>query len=189
MGDSDQGPSLIDELRELFGKFNEALVSNLDRYGYSSLHGYFVGISLLSSFSVAVAYSYNQVSNGFNFGADLVIFTILAAIVMFPLFSYGLVHVYHAFFRTVGATRKALSWQVLAFFISILLTFVLKSAAAVGGGFVVFGTLLFVHPLLKVLYGGRVSDNDFNSTLNKVYLVVFALANLIQVILKFIGIM
>ena len=187
MGDEEQGPSIIEDLEEILGKFNDALESNLRRYGYSSLYGYFVGISLLSSFALAVAFSYQEISNEIAFAGYLVVFTILALIVMFPLFSYGLVHVYHAFYRSVSATKRALSWQILSFFFSILLTFTLATTRVVAGGFVVFGILLFVHPLARVVLSTSVSEDDFNSTLNKVYIIVLAFANLVQITLKFAG--
>jgi hypothetical protein len=136
-----------------------------------------------------VAFSYPDISEGVSFDADLVVFTTLAAFVMFPLFSYVLVHVYGAF--TGGSPRRGERYlgRSLRLFLSVLLVFALASAKPIEGGFVVVGVLLFVHPLAKVLYKRRVSDDDFNSTLNKIYLLVLALANLIQIILKLAGLM
>jgi len=177
--------SLIEDLEKLFGKFNTALKSNLEKYQLSDLYGYFLAIAFVTSISLGLAASFKDINNGMiNFGGEIIIFTLLTSIVMFALFSYVFVHVYRAFYNTAEAIKTALSWQTIALFISILLAFVLASEKLIYGGFVIFGIILFIHPLMKIIYKKESTEN-FNKTLGTVYAIIAIIANLIQLVLKF----
>lgn len=170
--------------------FDKAFRGSLAKYGLEDSYGYFIALAFVMSLGLAIAASFGSIGLGVvNLGADLVIYGILAAIVVFPLFAYAFVHVYSAFFKTVIATNTVLAWQTLGLVLSILLSFVVHSEALIYGGLLIFFVLLFVHPLLKVVYSERATMKDFNKTMNYVYVIILLLANLIQIILKLTNLM
>lgn len=85
----------------------------------------------------------------------MVVITLLASIVVFPVLSSLLIHIYATFHQTKNTEktrdiiRTTLSWQIITLSISIILAFALYSEKFIYSGFVIFFVLLFLYPLLK----------------------------------------
>jgi len=185
--------SLLDMLEKIFSKFNNILESNLKKYQLSELRGYFYALVFLISlsFGIVVSFSMPYVKNDLLvFTTNVVVITLLAAIVVFPVLSSVLIHIYVAFHQTknIEKTRDiiktALSWQIITLSISIILASVLYSEKFIYSGFVIFFVLIFLYPLLKKVYR-KEANVEVDETLEKIYSIISFVLQIIHIILKF----
>jgi MFS family permease len=121
------------------------------------------------------------------FATNVVVIAVLAAIVVFPVLSSFLIHIYVGFHQTknIEKTRDiiktTLSWQITLSF-SILLGFVLYSEKFIFSGFAIFFVLLFLYPLLKKVHR-KEANIEIDETLEKIYNIISSTLQIIQIIL------
>jgi MFS family permease len=191
MNEGKESESLLDMLERIFSKFNNALESNLKKYQLSELRGYFYALVFLISlsFGIVASFSMPYVKNDLLvFATNVVVIAVLAAIVVFPVLSSFLIHIYVGFHQTknIEKTRDiiktTLSWQIITLSFSILLGFVLYSEKFIFSGFAIFFVLLFLYPLLKKVHR-KEANIEIDETLEKIYNIISSTLQIIQIIL------
>jgi|YelNatPaOPRAMG01_1025707.scaffolds.fasta_scaffold11906_1 MFS family permease len=191
MNEEKGNESLLDMLERIFSKFNNALESNLKKYQLSELRGYFYALVFLISlsFGIVVSLSMSYIKTDLLvFATNVVVIALLAAIVVFPVLSSFLIHIYVDFHQTKNIKKRrdiiktTLSWQIITLSFSIILGFVFYSEKFIFAGFAIFFVLLFLYPLLKKVHR-KEANIEVDETLEKIYNIISSTLQIIQIIL------
>ncbi|MGI0007129.1 MAG: hypothetical protein ACREAR_03940 [Nitrosotalea sp.] len=182
---SDNPESAEEFIRKFLSKYNKILERNLKKYDLLALHGYFVAISFLMSICFGLWFSIQYFpSDGLGFYAMIAVLSIISALVVFSVIAAVLVHIYKSIFSTTQMIRTVLAYQIITLALAMLLSFIVKSPMPIQFGLFVFTVLIFVHPIVSILYKKKSDVKGFNKTIHQVYTIFAAMVNILNFVIN-----
>lgn len=176
--------SVEETIRKILSKYDKILRSNLKKYDLSDLHGLFVTVSLLMSICFGIWISLHFSNDGLGFYASTVVFSFISGIIVFPVIASVLVHPYKSLFSTSEMIKTVLAYQSLTLFIAMVLSLAIKSPIPIQFGLFIFAVLIFVHPMIGILYKKKSDVSDFNKIIQRVYTIFTAIINILNFVIN-----
>ena len=123
-----------------------------------------------------------EILSGVSFYIGVVIFTVLAAMIALPTVSSIFVHIYNQFFTSTDMIKTIISYQSITLFLSCVLSLATSSLSLIYIGLLIFGSLVFIYPLIKNLHGKKSTTDEINSMVKKIYIAFTVITNILNVL-------